>query len=269
MNKSIFMAICLGTTLYVLIASTMWGTPPFISLSFEGMRLLYIPSVLTAAVCGVIAAYKVFSKKAPIFYGLCLVFCLPMIAYFSYRPQYFYMKGYQGDQKLIAEFGEAQTSLLYYLMTYYNLHPDRFHTTGDADVVKVDGFSDYLHSLTPPLTWVNCDPRTFQDSSDPIVIKGDQILAPWGSPILFLLDTSGDGFIKTPTQKVTVNEYEDPWQRPHFNYKVAVGITTNDKPGFLTGKYGFDSTAPLTVLNDADFTDPGRGLRDWRSKATK
>jgi len=64
------MAICLSTTLYVLIASTMWGTPTFINLPFEGMRLLYISSVLTAAICGVIAAYKVFSKKGPIFYLL-------------------------------------------------------------------------------------------------------------------------------------------------------------------------------------------------------
>ena len=131
------------------------------------------------------------------------------------------MKGYKGDQKMTTEFhGQSRNSLLFYVMAYYELHPDRFHLTGEADVVKIDGLTDYINGLSPPLTWANCPPG-WTDTSDLIKIKGDQILSPWGTPILFLLDTNGDGFIKSPSGKLTVNEYADPWQRPHFKYKVA------------------------------------------------
>jgi hypothetical protein len=232
----------------------------------DPMKELYIPSALAAVICGTISVFQIIWGESKFLFAICLFACLPMIAYYSYRPEFYYMKGYRGDEKMVSEFeGQSRYSLLYYVMTYYELHPDRFHATGDADVVEIDGLAHYIQNLSPPLKWAN-DQNWRNDTSDRVAIKGDKILAPWGSPIIFLLDTRGDGFIKSPSRELEVNVLCG--QRPNFKYKVAVGITTNDKPGYLDGRYSFDKEIPIAVLTDTDIHDPsstGSGP-DWHLK---
>jgi hypothetical protein len=266
MRNWTFLAICAATAVYVLIAGSMWGSPSFIDLPFEAIKILYVPSAVTAGVCGCIALFQLIFGRKRAFYAVCLGLCLPMLAYFSYRPRYFYMKGYQGDQTMQWEFvNDSRGSVLRYALNYYELHPDRFHRTGVADEVRIEGFADYIRSLSPTLTWKNLPPRQWNDSSDPVRVDGTEILAPWGSPIVFLLDTSGSGYITTlDGGKRSVNEYQDPKQKPHFSYHVAVGMTTRDKRHFLSGAYGFDDAAPVAVLNDDDYHNKTMTLPDWR-----
>ena len=227
--------------------------------------MLYVPSAVTAGICGCIALYQIIFGRNRAFFAICLGLCLPMLAYVSYRPQYFYMKGYQGDQAMQWEFtNDSRGSILRYAMNYYELYPNRFHRTGVADEVQIDGMADYIRHLSPPLTWKNLPQSSFNDKSDLVVTQGHEVLAPWGSPIVFLLDTSGSGYITSLAGKRTVNEYEDPWQKPHFSYHVAIGMTTRDKPRFLSGAYGFDDVAPVAVLNDDDYRNPMMTLPDWR-----
>ncbi len=211
--KAAFISICISTSIYVLIASSMWGTPTWINLPFEFMRLMYIPSAIVAAFCGVISFYLLVSGKDKIFYGACLIFCILAIAYYSYRPEYFYMKGYYGDGKLLGEYQDSSDSLLIVLMTYYRLHPERFHSTGEEDFVSVDGFTDYVRSISPALTWSGLDPQRFQIHSDKIKTREDTILTPWGAPIRFLLNTNGDYYVKIPDGKAGIDEVNDPWRK--------------------------------------------------------
>jgi hypothetical protein len=63
-------------------------------------------------------------------------------------------------------------------------------------------------------------------------------------------------------QSLTAKSFLNSWTP----LKVAVGITTNDKPGYLTSKYGFDKETPLAVLNDTDYHDPVSTPKDWRGQ---
>jgi hypothetical protein len=265
------MAICFATVLYVIIASSMWGeSSPNMGIGFPNpMKELYIPSALAAGICGIISVFQIIWSKNKPFFVVCFFTCIPMIAYYSYRPEFYYMKGYRGDEKMVSEFeGQSRYSLLYYVLTYYELHPERFHPTDEADVVKIDGFVDYIQRLSPPLKWAN-DQNWQSDKSDRVIIKNNQIVAPWGSPIIFLLNTSENGFIKARSRELDVNVLGS--QRPNFKYKVAVGITTSDKPGYLHSRYNFDNEIPMAVLTDTDVHDPsstGSGP-DWHLKRSQ
>jgi hypothetical protein len=176
-----------------------------------------------------------------------VVLCISIIVCFAYQYERFQKAS--NKARLVSDFNSAAMTLLPQLMHYYQLYPERFHRTGEADVVTVDGFAEYIRDSAHDLKWYTDGGAPI----DPILTSGDQVLAPWGAPVIFVLDVSGSGYVNFPNHRQTVNTYADPWQKPGFHYKVAVGATVRDAPPLA-------SAIPITILNDTDYNDNQEGV---------
>jgi hypothetical protein len=253
MRRNVFAVFCASTAVYVFVSSQFTGTGPGLNSSAGyfaviAVSFLYQPFFLLAGLCLVISLVAIWRSKDSrdrIFHILCGLCCLPMIGYFSYHPEYVWDKRAKYETRISGEFFSVSYVLLPHLMDYYRLHPERFQRTAQGDFVIVDGFADYIRSLPHPLYWQSLDSTVFIYPGDPVKTAGPDVLAPWGAPIRFALDTRHDGYMRFGDEKRSVGDYANPWQEPGFNYRLAVGATVDKDPFPQMG-------IPRCILNDQE-----------------
>jgi hypothetical protein len=238
MRRIVFAVLCATLVVYVLIALAFTGTGPALDstagyFGVLAVSFFYGPLFFLAVLCLAVSFIAIWrTKNTPdrSFHIICGLCCLPMIGYHLYHPEYIWDKRAKYETRISGDFYSASYVLLPHLMDYYRLHPERFHATGQGDLVTVDGFADYIRSLPCPLYWEPQDSTVAIYPGDPVRTSGSEVLSPWGAAVRFALDTRHDGYMRFGDEKLSVGSYANPWEEPGFNYRVAVGATVDTMP---------------------------------------
>jgi hypothetical protein len=133
--------------------------------------------------------------------------------------------------------------LNYHLFEYTDRHPDRVKFEGDDEVATIEGFFDYLATVSPIFV------SGFGGDKYSLIFFRGAILTPWGDEILFLIDRNKDGYLTAFGDRRSVNEVSDPWKKEGFKYTKAVGITLKKRPSFMG-----EGKSVIVSLNDNDYS---------------
>lgn len=133
----------------------------------------------------------------------------------------------------------------YHLYTYTEKHPERVKFAGEDEVANVEGFVDYLASMSPiTVLWAENGIKAS------LLFHEGKLLTPWGDEIFFLIDRNKDGYLTAFGEKCSVNHFADPWKFEGFQYSKAVGMALRKAPDFFQSGEG----ATILPLNDNDYT---------------
>ena len=132
----------------------------------------------------------------------------------------------------------------YDLYAYTEKHPERVKFAGEDEVAHVEGFVDYLASMSPiTVPWAE------NGITVSLLFHEGKLLTPWGDEIFFLIDRNKDGYLTAFGEKCSVNHFADPWKLEGFQYSKAVGMALRKAPDFFQSGEG----ATILSLNDNDY----------------
>ncbi len=181
--------------------------------------LLFLPALALAYVLVLIGVILIF-RRGWRFVGIAAVaFSSPMIAH------YFHLQSLVAAHDKQEEWEGVSNVLAKNLIEYHRLYPERFHYISTDETVHVDGFGAWIHERGPA---ANLWPGMHFD------YRADDLVDPWGEPMVFALDRNHDGYIDFLGYHLSVSHVEPPFSGG-FSYSVAVAVdSTHDH-----SKYSF------------------------------
>ena len=147
-------------------------------------------------------------------------------------------------RELWSQSGVGCGKVNYHLYAYTEKHPERVKFAGEDEVANVEGFVDYLASISPITVRWGENGTTFS-----LLFYEGKLLTPWGDEVFFLIDRNKDGYLSAFGEKCSVNHYADPWKLEGFQYSKAVGIALRKAPDFFQSREG----ATILPLNNNDY----------------
>lgn len=208
------------------------------------LQLLYFPAVLLSWVTGICAIVLLTRKGNRTLPALALALALPMMGYALYHPRYGTMKSWHASETMQSEWWDGSQILSHLLHKYVRDHRDQIKWTGNGEEIDASGFLDYLKTYPPLYYWSREGPGAR------IRLTKTEVLAPWGSPLVFAVDRDGDGYLDVLGKKRSLKRgYADPWGDGNFSYSVGVGCAPTNVPESI-----FDPGANyIEAMDDGEF----------------
>ena len=178
--------------------------------------LLFYPVLILAVVLILIGLRSLFIRETRNDGLTSILLCAPLLVHYSYLLSLDAAHDREGESDGILNV------VAYNLLEYHRLYPDRFHYVGTDETVTVDGFTAWLRqrgAAANPQGWL----IQFR-------FRDDQIIDPWGNPLVLALDRNHDDVINFRGYEVSISGVDPPFANG-FNYTDAVAVDSSHYHG--------------------------------------
>ena len=177
---------------------------------------LWYPALILAVLLTLAGLRSLFIRETRNAGLTSILLCAPLLVHSSYL----YSLDVAHDRE--NESDGILNVVAYNLLEYHRLYPDRFHYIGTDETVTADGFTAWLRQRGPaanPQGWLI-----------QLRFRDDQIIDPWGNPLVFALDRNHDDVIDFRGYEVSISGVDPPFANG-FNYTDAVAVDSSHYHG--------------------------------------